>query len=65
MNVTYVDSVSHKNSVLKVTVQDSDHHSTFSQHGNLEVKQVDTLNQDTFVAEFLPNDYDKPNLELV
>jgi hypothetical protein len=54
-------------------VQQSDHHPIFSELGNSNVNQVDIkegflklpFNQDTFVTEFLPNDYDEPNLESV
>jgi hypothetical protein len=52
-------------------VQQSNHHPTFSQLGELQVNQVDIkdgflelpINQNAFVTEFLPNDYDKPNLQ--
>ncbi len=78
LNTTHVDPVQEsppqENLVVELTlVQQSDHHPTFSELGNLEVNQVDIkecfceipLNQDVFVTEFLPNDYNKPNLENV
>ncbi len=72
MNATHADPVWQKSPVPKVaTDQQSDHHPTFSKLGNFEVNHVDIkeglhelhLNQDVFVSKFLPNDYDKPNLE--
>ncbi len=72
LNTTHADPVKERppqdNSVVELTmVQQSDHHPTLSELGNLKVNQVDIkegflkipLNQDAF----LPNDYDKPNLE--
>jgi hypothetical protein len=76
LNVTHADSVqespAHENPVIELTtVQQSDHHLTCSQLGEIQVNQVDIkdgflelpINQNAFVTEFLPYDYDKPNLE--
>jgi hypothetical protein len=76
LNATHADLVqespAHKNPVNELTrVQQSDHHPTFSQLGEIQVNQVEIkdgflelpINQNAFVTEFLPTDYDKPNLE--
>jgi hypothetical protein len=55
------------------TVQQPDHHPTFSELGNSKVNQVDInkrflkipLNQDAFITQFLPNHCNKPNLKNV
>jgi hypothetical protein len=78
LNATHADLVQEsppqENLVVELTtIQQSDHHPTFSELGNLKVNQVDIkegfleipLNQDAFVSEFLPNDDNKPNLENV
>ncbi len=76
LNVTHADLVqespAQENPVVELTtIQQSDHHPTFSQLGKFQVNQVDIkdgflelpINQNAFVTEFLPNDYDKPNVE--
>jgi hypothetical protein len=79
LNATHADpvlqeSLAQESPVLELTMfQPSDHHPTFSKLCDSEVNHVDIkegflklpLNQDAFVTEFLPNDYDKPNLENV
>ncbi len=78
LNTTHADPVqespSQENTVVELTtVWQSDLHPTFSELGNLKANQVDIkegflkipLNQDAVATKFLPNDYNKPNLENV
>ncbi len=70
--VTHAYPVSQETPVLEVPKdQQSDFHPTFSNLGDFKENHADIkkgfqkspLNQDMFVAKFLQNDYDKPNLE--
>jgi hypothetical protein len=78
LNTSHADLVqespSQESLVIELTAaQQSDHHPTFSELGNLKVNQLDIkegflkipLNQDAFVTKFLPKDYNKPNLKNV
>jgi hypothetical protein len=78
LNTTHADPVEEsppqENLIVELTtVQQSNHHPTFSELGNSKVNQVNInkgllkipLNQDAFITKFLPNDYNKPNLENV